>query len=270
MYSVDLNIIELNKAHRVFDFYIESWETRLSILEEFVQRRRGSRFLGFGQQPASSEELKNVLRSLQSINRKERLLVRMYASSLESAGERLTTIRLACNDIPNVLLSVIERARGDVDAVIALHQAYAPLISQHRAVLEVEKRLLESYSAAVVDSYFAAVHAFAVAANELTPRIEAFKPMKESFDAVVKAAATIESERSKMTPNMEVLRSAVSGVFRVGASNSSSALVLNRPIDANFLKLTFAIYVSVVIVNIIDYRWKTFTRLTNRVVKLVS
>lgn len=243
------------------------WEQRFAVLEQYYKERNKKRFVPFKSDDSIQSETKALLSQITPINEREEKVVEILERGSVAGKEIL-------QDIPQSQEKTLETEDGAVlefnekiGLVSKIIQRYTELISSHKDILKIEKELIESPDDSKFELYLKRMDMFSSEFSILNQG--EIDGLKSYFSDIESDLKKIEEARKQGKPLDHLKQSLVSAVVRVVVANAMAGLVVGSPFDnPYFWQLTAATVPSVLAVNYIDYYFKVFTKLTQRLNKL--
>jgi len=237
------------------------WDKRLEVLNQYYKERNKKRFIPFKSDDSIQSEIQELLAQLSPINAREEKVVKILEKGTATGTEILQEISTGEYTDPEF--------NEKITLVSKIIQRYTELISAHEEILQIERELIDSPDEAKFELYLTRMEMFSSEFQSLdNGEIE---ELKKYFSDIESDLKKIEEAQKQGKPLEHLKQSCVSAVVRVAVANAIAGVVVGNPFDnPYFWKLSAATIPSVLAVNYIDYYFKIFTKLTQRLNKLTD
>ncbi|MEK7464735.1 MAG: hypothetical protein AAB617_03075 [Patescibacteria group bacterium] len=243
------------------------WDKRFEVLNQYYKERNKKRFSVKSDESISSE-IKDILSQLAPINAREEKVVEILEQGAASGAEILQNVPESTEETLEAREAVSEFNEKTALASKIIER-YSELISSHEDILKIEKELIESPDESKMELYLKRMGMFS-AEFKVMDKGE-IEGLKKYFSDIESDLQKVEEARKQGKPLEHLKQSVVSAVVRVAVANMIAGLVIGNPFEnPYFWQLTAATVPSVLAVNYVDYYFKIFTKITQRLNKLGS
>ena len=245
------------------------WDKRFDVLDEYYGERNKKRFNPFKSDALIESEIKGILLKIKPINNREEKVVEILEKGAVSGQEVLQKTLQQPENISNSEIGTISEFNEKISLFSDIIKRYTELISQHKDILELERELIDSPDEEKFQLYLKRMDMFSTE----------FKTIEEGkIEELKKYFSDIESDLKKVQEALKqgkpldyLKQSLVSAVVRVIVSNMVAGFAVGNPLkNPYFWQLMAATIPSVLAVNYVDYYFKVFTKITDKINNLIK
>lgn len=239
------------------------WDKRLDVLNNYYKERNRKRFIPFKSDEAVQSEIRELLTQLSPINEREERVVGILESGAATGAEIMEEF-LPVKGESQEGEDAHSEFNKKVGVVTKIIQRYTELISAQKDILQIERELIDSPDEAKFDLYMSRMGAFNTEFQNLdNGEIE---ELKKYFSDIESDLKKIEEAKQQGKPLETLKTSFVSAIVRVAVADVIAGVLIGNPFEnPYFWKLSAATIPSVMAVNYVDYYFKVFTRMTQRI-----
>jgi len=239
------------------------WDKRLSVINDYYKTRNKKRFIPFKSESSVQEEAGELLSGLSEINNREVHVLNILKQGAFLGNEILQNnfvLTPEKEEVPSEIKDFNEK----ISSVKNIIKRYSELISSHEDILKIERELLESPNEEKMELYLKRMEMFGLEFKIVDSKeVEGLKKYLSEIEIDLKK---IEEARKQGKPLIHLEQSMVSAVVRVAVANLIAGVVVGNPFDNPlFWSLTAATVPSVLAVNYVDYYFKVFTKITQKI-----
>lgn len=258
----------LEKTEQSIRILASLWEKRFEILDQYCKERNKKRFIPFKSNTSIQAETVELLTQLAPINAREEKVIEILERGATAGTEILQGIPQPTESFSEIEDETVAEFNEKIDLVNKVLQRYSELVSSHEDILKIERELIESPDEPKLELYLKRMDLFS-SEFEILDQGE-IEGLKEYFSEINNDLQKIEEAIKQNKPIEYLKRSLVSAVVRVAVSNIAAGLAVGNPFEnPYFWQLTAATIPSVLMVNYIDYYFKAFTKLTDKLSKVI-
>jgi hypothetical protein len=245
------------------------WDKRFDVLGQYYSERNKKRFNPFKSDASIEAEIKDTLLKITPINNREEKVVEILERGAVSGQEVLQKTLQQPENISESESEAISEFNEKVNLFSNIIQRYTELVSQHKDILEIERELIDSPDEEKFQLYLKRMDAFS----------SEFKALEEGkIEELKKYFGDIESDLKKVQEALKqgkpldyLKQSVVSAVVRVVVSNIAAGFMVGDPLkNPYFWQLMAATIPAVLAVNYVDYYFKVFTKITQKINNLIK
>jgi|GEM_PF-3968880 len=245
------------------------WDKRFEVLGQYFSERNKKRFVPFKREEAITAEIQGNLNELMPINEREEKVVEILERGAASGMEVLKGVQLAPLEGSTEEAQAIPEFNEKINLFGRLLQRYSELVSLHKSILGIEKELIASPDPQKFSLYIERMRLFQAEFEALNK--EDISGLRKYFGDIKNDLEKVEDARKNGKPLEHLKKSLVSAVVRVIVANAIAGLIVGDPFkNPYFWQLTAATVPSVLAVNYVDYYFKAFTKLTDKITRLMS
>ena len=257
----------LEKTEQSIRILSDLWEKRFEVLDRYYKERNKKRFIPFKSDASIQSETEGLLSQLAPINEREEKVIEILERGATAGTEILQSASQPVESSSEIEDEAVVEFNNKIGLVNKILQRYSEVVSSHKDILKIEKELIESPDESKFELYLKRMDLFS-SEFEILDQGE-IEELKKYFSEIDSDLRKIEEAREQNKPLEHLQRSLVSAVVRVAVSNIAAGLVVGNPFaNPYFWQLTAATVPSVLMVNYIDYYFKAFTKLTDKISQL--
>lgn len=245
------------------------WDERFVVLNKYFTERNKKRFIPFKSETSIQTETQEFLNQLAPTNKREEKVAEILERGAKTGieilrGAELPPIEGALEDA-----QAIPEFNEKIHLVGKILSRYSELVSLHKSILEIEKELIASPDQQKFGLYLERMRLFQAEFEALNR--EDVPGLQKYFGDIKADLEKVDEARNNGKPLEHLKRSLVSAVVRVVVANAIAGLIVGDPFkNPYFWQLTAATVPSVMLVNYIDYYFKAFTKLTDKLNKSLT
>lgn len=257
----------LEKTEQSIRILSDLWEKRFEVLDQYYKERNKKRFIPFKSDASIQSETVGLLSQLAPINVREEKVIEILERGAVAGTEILQGASQPTESSSEIEDEAVVEFNNKIGLVNKILQRYSEVVSSHKDILKIEKELIGSPDESKFELYLKRMDLFS-SEFEILDQGE-IEGLKEYFSEIDSDLQKIEEAIEQNKPLEHLQRSLVSAVVRVAVSNIAAGLVVGNPFaNPYFWQLTAATVPSVLMVNYIDYYFKAFTKLTDKISRL--
>lgn len=276
----DVNRI-VTKTQQVIGIFGTLWDRRINALTEYVKKKYGFRFLLFKGKPKTETVLKEafakLIKELSNVNAKEKCVIELIQDGVESS---ISTIEKAMQEAQSLREQLTKQMQQQVKGpeqfeealacTLAILRRYKDLMKTQKDILDLEQDFIKKPAEDKWQLYLRRIEYFSFEMKQVIAEYKKVSGTKATLAAMSNAIERLRTLSGRKQPQDYVAPSTISAFFRVGVSNIVSGAVLGNPFtNPYFWKLSSLIFITVIIVNFVDYYFNIFTNLTAKINKLM-
>lgn len=240
------------------------WDKRLGVVGEYYGQRNKKRFNLLKSDETIVSEIGGILAKLGPINTREEKVVEILERGANNAQEVLSHPFEIPEGLSEEEIHAVSEFNEKTAVFSEIIGRYTDLVSQHKDILELERELVESPDEGKFELYLKRMEAFVAEFKALQD--EKVDGLKEYFTNIEADLRKAEEAMKQGKPLEYLKQSAVSAVVRVVVSNIAAGFIVGDPLkNPYFWQLMAATIPTVLAVNYVDYYFKVFTKVTQRI-----
>jgi hypothetical protein len=281
---VDREKIELvvRKSRQAVGIYENIWERRVLALRTYFSRLQPWRFVFWhGQERKESERRQLFLiltHEIRNINDKERRVISIVEKGVDNAiatlEEGIVGVRTLSGKFTEELHqtdAASMQIEQSITFLLPLLKRYRDLIGVEKDILRAEEELMEEPTPEHWKIYLKRIDYYCTEMRYQAGQHSSVQKEKEKLNAMQAAIDKAISLEGKAAPLNYIGPSLSSALIRVGFSNVVAGLIVGSPFkNPYFWELSGWIFLTVILVNFVDYYFNIFTRLNGEIVRITK
>jgi dGTP triphosphohydrolase len=245
------------------------WDKRFDVLGQYYGERNKKRFNVFKSDTVIESEISDILLKITPINNREEKVVDILERGAVSGQEVLQKSLQQPENISASEAEAVSEFNEKVSSFSNIIQRYTELVSQHKDILEIEKELIDSPDEQKFQLYLKRMEMFSAEFKALEEgKIE---ELKKYFSDIENDLKKVQEALKQGKPLEYLKQSLVSAVVRVVVSNIAAGFLVGDPLkNPYFWQLMAATVPAVLAVNYVDYYFKVFTKITQKINNLIK
>jgi hypothetical protein len=270
----------VNKSEQALRIIGSLWDRRIAHLEIYYHKKYSTKSLLLKSKIRTDDEMQEdfsiLKKQLFSINRSENKTVEIVDANIDLAINVLETSTSECVRETKIFETQIKmsidgaRNYEKINLFLLSNlKRYKNLIFLQKEILAEEKILLDNPLDSSWKLYLSKLRFFSNEIDNVRNGYANLKQYKQELSVLQEQVTGLQALSLKKSSVNYVAPSSISAFFRVGISLTvSGAIMGNSFANPYFWKLNSIIFMSVLIINFMDYYFNIFSNLTNRIVNL--
>lgn len=245
------------------------WDKRFEVLGEYYGERNKKRFNPFKSDEVIKSETSDILSKITPINDREEKVVEILERGSINGKEILDKALSQPENLQGLEGAEFSEFNEKLKSFSNIIERYTELVSQHKDILDLEKELISSPDEKKVELYLKRMELFSAEFKALEEgKIE---ELKKYFGDIESDLKKVQEALKQGKPLEHLKTSLVSAVVRVVVSNMVAGVIVGDPFkNPYFWQLMAATVPAVLAVNYVDYYFKVFTKITNKINNLIK